>query len=450
MNMLHGFVPPHLLRKLAEHPVASVRQAAIASIGPSAVMRTERRFAGPVSGGNKLLLQGSTLARHIYNCRHTQRLPGTPERGEGQGPTGDANCDNAYDGCGVIWKFWKFLGRNGFDDNGSTLICSVAYGSQYDNAMWQGQEIVGGDGDGIVFQPFFSVPDVIWHEWGHAVTQYTSNLDYQDESGGLNESFSDCHGITCKQWSLNQTAAQADWIIGKGLFMPSINGIGLRSMKAPGTAYDDPQLGSDPQIANYRDYTPGMEVHLSSGIPNKAFCDACILDGGGSWERVFPVWLEVNKQAGSGCTFAQWASLAVNIAGQKYGYATAKAISDAWIGVGVKAPVPVPSPSTPSPPVPPVPIPLPIPPTVPTVPPTTPGGPPVDAATLKAIIQKYLGIAAAIARWTPTPLDDVVIAFLQQDAVLDMLVQVILTLWPHANNQLALAAKIAELKAKLP
>ena len=86
---------------------------------------------------------------------------------------------------------------------------------------------------------------------------------------------SDVFGSLVKQRSLGQTAAQADWLIGAGLLAAGINGVALRSMKAPGTAYDDPLIGKDPQpdhMSRYDSRTlDNGGVHINSGIPNKAF-----------------------------------------------------------------------------------------------------------------------------------------------------------------------------------
>lgn len=116
---------------------------------------------------------------------------------------------------------------------------------------------------------------IIGHELTHGVTQYEARLIYWDQPGALNESFSDVLGSLVKQRALGHTADRADWIIGGGLFAPNVNGQGIRSMKEPGTAYDDPVLGQDPQpghMDNYRDvnYDNGG-VHINSGIPNHAF-----------------------------------------------------------------------------------------------------------------------------------------------------------------------------------
>src|SRR5437762_3237550 len=80
----------------------------------------------------------------------------------------------------------------------------------------------------------------------HGVTQYSANLAYAGESGALNEHFSDVFGSLVKQYTLKQTAARADWLLGAGLLGRCVNGVAVRSMKAPGTAYDDKLLGKDP------------------------------------------------------------------------------------------------------------------------------------------------------------------------------------------------------------
>ena len=342
---MQGIIPPHLLEKLATHPNPAVAMPALRSIATSTQQRTQRAMAQPSRRPPNA--SAMPLQRRIYSAAGFTQLPGFLRRIEGELPVPDPTVNAAYDGSGIVWEFWRVIDLNSFDGHGAMLVTTCHYGSGYDNAMWNGSEIVGGDGDGVVFNPFFSVPDIIWHEWGHAVTQYASNLYYDGESGGLNESFSDCHGMTVLQWHKQQSPEEADWIVGKGIFAAGINGAGLRSMKSPGTAYDDPQLGHDPQIANYADYFQGMEVHMSSGIANKAFCLACLADGSKSWEKMLPIWHEANRRASGHCTFKQWAKLTVDIAVEMGWPQTAGHIADAWaeVGVGVSAPLfPAPAP----------------------------------------------------------------------------------------------------------
>src|SRR3954452_14873263 len=116
-----------------------------------------------------------------------------------------------------------------------------------DNAFWDGKEMAFGDGDGDIFGSFTKNLDVIGHELTHGVTQYTAELEYEFQSGALNESMSDVFGSMIKQYyggedgQTKVSSADADWLIGEGIFLPAItNAKALRSMSAPGTAYNNP------------------------------------------------------------------------------------------------------------------------------------------------------------------------------------------------------------------
>src|SRR5262249_32645562 len=152
------------------------------------------------------------------------------------------------------------FGRNSLDDNGLPLIATVHYGQQYDNAEWNGQQMLFGDGDGTFFNRFTLAIDVIGHELTHGVTQYTSNLEYKDQPGALHPSFSDVCGSLVKQSSLGQKADEADWLIGAGLLTDQVqsgdtsHGPALRSMLKPGTGFNDPVFGKDPQPGNMSGY----------------------------------------------------------------------------------------------------------------------------------------------------------------------------------------------------
>ena len=107
---------------------------------------------------------------------------------------------------------------------------------------------------------------------------------------------SDVFGSLIKQYSLKQDASHADWLIGAGLLAAGVKGVALRSMKAPGTAYNDPVLGRDPQPAHMKDYIHTTDdnggVHLNSGIPNHAFYLAAIAIGGNAWDVAGRIWYE--------------------------------------------------------------------------------------------------------------------------------------------------------------
>jgi Zn-dependent metalloprotease len=222
------------------------------------------------------------------------------------------------------------------------LDSTVHYGQKYDNAFWNGSQMVYGDGDGKIFQRFTKCLDVIGHELTHGVTQYEAGLNYQDQPGALNESMSDVFGCLVKQWSLKQTVARADWLVGKGLFTSKVKGVALRSMKDPGTAYDDPMLGKDPQPAHMKDYYKGTDdnggVHINSGIPNRAFYLTAAAIGGFAWEKAGKIWYTAlcNRLRPSS-NFKAARQATISAAAQLYGPGSdeEKAVSAAWTQVGV-------------------------------------------------------------------------------------------------------------------
>ena len=264
-------------------------------------------------------------------------------RREGQGPTGDAAVDEAYDGSGATFDlYYDIYGRNSIDNNGMGLISTVHYGQKYNNAFWNGQQMTYGDGDGYIFNRFTIAIDVIGHELTHGVVQHTANLVYQNQPGALNESMADVFGSLVKQRKLGQTAAQADWLIGAGLLTAKVKGQALRSMKAPGTAYDDPVLGKDPQPAHMKDiYTGSADnggVHINSGIPNHAFYNAALEIGGNAWEKAGRIWyVTLKDKLGRNSDFQDAANKTYQVAGDLYGANSLeqKAVVKGWADVGI-------------------------------------------------------------------------------------------------------------------
>ncbi|KAH7367465.1 hypothetical protein B0T11DRAFT_53886 [Plectosphaerella cucumerina] len=173
---------------------------------------------------------------------------------------------------------------------GTAIVSSVHFGKEYENAYWdpRRRQFVFGDG-GEFLGNFTSAVDVIGHELTHGVTEHVCPLAYMGMSGALNEHISDVFGIMAKQIEEDETAEKADWLIGEACIMPGVKGTALRSMKAPGTAYDDPRFGKDPQPDHFDDYVPMFEdmggVHIYSGIPNKAFWLVATKLGGYTWEK---------------------------------------------------------------------------------------------------------------------------------------------------------------------
>jgi Zn-dependent metalloprotease len=252
--------------------------------------------------------------------------------------------NNAYDGLGDTFKFYKeAYGRNSIDNNGMRLDASVHYGVAFNNAFWNGKQMVFGDGDGVIFRDFTVCLDVIGHELTHGVTEHECALIYENQSGALNESISDVFGSLVKQYSATpqETAANADWLIGAGLLGPTIKGEALRSMKAPGTAYDDPRLGKDPQPATMADFVETADdnggVHINSGIPNRAFYLAATGIGGNAWEAPGHIWYTTLQRLSPTSDFQACANMTYAVAGELYGSGEQKAVKNAWAEVGLTA-----------------------------------------------------------------------------------------------------------------
>jgi hypothetical protein len=343
---IRGIIPPHILEALAAAAGAeeAVKEAARQTLTLTQSFREERNGVGAALRTARRL--GTALRPHknrlVYSCGGGTILPGSLKRAEGQGSTGDQCVDECYDGFGSTFDlFWQIFQRNSIDDNGMDLIGSVHYGKNYDNAFWNGSQMVFGDGDGITFNRFTCSIDVMGHELTHGVTAHTANLDYRGQSGALNESISDVFGSMVKQFSRNQNSSDADWLIGEGLFTARIHGVALRSMKAPGTAYDDPSIGKDPQPADMAHYvntpTDNGGVHINSGIPNHAFYLLAIALGGKSWDRAGKIWYAtlLDHRLSHAADFQAFANLTWDNACKLYGSVVGNEVVKAWKHVGI-------------------------------------------------------------------------------------------------------------------
>lgn len=340
-----SLVPPYILQALARHEDPAVRDAAIATLGFDKTFAVNRLLGDRAirNAERTAVAVAPHLRRLIHDAQGEETLPGELVRSEGAAASADIAVDEAYDGLGATWRLYEDVyRRNSIDDAGLALSGTVHFSQQYDNAYWDGEQMVFGDGDGVLFNRFTISVDVIGHELTHGVTGATADLAYKNQSGALNESISDVFGSLVKQYSLGQSAEEADWLIGAGLLAADVQGVALRSMKAPGTAYDDPRLGgADPQPAHIRDYlrttSDNGGVHTNSGIPNHAFYLTAVHLGGNAWEQAGHVWYAAltGGQLQPTATFPQFAQLTVATADRLYGAAAKKAVAEAWIGVGI-------------------------------------------------------------------------------------------------------------------
>jgi len=295
-----SIVPPYLLRRLARHDApefSAAARAAREALGHVGSFQASRTQAMPeVPTGVRQAKPGPSN-RTIYDAAGSEVLPGKLVRKEGEPATGDTAADEAYDGLGHTHRLYAdVFGRNSIDGQGLRLDATVHFGKLYDNAFWDGTQMVFGDGDGEVFERFTASLSVIGHELAHGVTQFSAALAYRNQAGALNESMSDVFGALVEQYVKNQSVTEASWLIGEGLFTAEVEGTALRSMKAPGTAYDDDVLGKDPQLDSMDSYVRTSAdnggVNINSGIPTRAFYVVAGSLGGNAWDSPGLSWYE--------------------------------------------------------------------------------------------------------------------------------------------------------------
>jgi len=198
--------------------------------------------------------------RSTSDANNGTALPGTLARLEGDPAIGDGPIDDAHDFAGLTYDYYDtFQGRDSYDDDGAPLLSTAHFGSNYENAFWDGTQMVYGDGDTFFF-PLSGALDVVAHELSHAVTGATAGLFYFDESGGLNEATSDIMAAVIEADADGGVVSNDTWAVGEDIVQ---SGGALRLMDNP------PADGRS--IDSYTDYFNGMDVHFSSGIANRAF-----------------------------------------------------------------------------------------------------------------------------------------------------------------------------------
>jgi Zn-dependent metalloprotease len=340
---LCGFIPRHVFEHVVAHDTGRAAADARATLDQMHLVAEDRvrSLIPPVPG-----IPTHRKARNVYDAGHRRSLPGKLAINDRGRTSSDRDANEAYDGAGRTYDFFaEFFGRDSIDGRGLRIDSTVHYGVRFANAMWNGRQIIYGDGDGRLFGRFTPAIDVVAHELTHAYTQYTAGLVYEDESGALNEHVSDAFGVMVKQFQTDQTAEQSNWLIGEGVLAPSVNGRAIRSMAAPGTAYDDPILGKDPQPWHMRDYVHGADdnggIHINSGIPNHALYLAAIAIKGRTWPVLGRIWFEtLTKHLAPETTFQQFANATTRVAGALFGFGGTiqTCVATAWAAVGLPTP----------------------------------------------------------------------------------------------------------------
>ncbi|AUH35300.1 M4 family metallopeptidase [Paracoccus tegillarcae] len=353
---INCIVPPHILRVVALRGDERTAEMARSLLKQSEQLREERQdhshVTPPPPEGSPAAVRaraaGAVAAsryspnRQIHDGQNKATLPGKLVREEGDDPCGIEDADRAYDAAGEVFAlFGDEFDRDSLDGKGMPLIATVNHRRRYNNAFWDGEQMAYGNGDGQLFTTFIDL-SVIAHEMTHGVIQHSGGLVYQDQSGALNESIADVFGTIALQRHKGQDVYQADWVIGGEILGPDINGVGLRSMKAPGTAYHDDLMGQDPQPFHMDNFLSTSDdhggVHINSGIPNHAFYLYCMYMGSNSWEKPGQIWYRALQELNNPlASFAQWSDQTVAAAIELYGIGSLEVtmLRRAWKLVGL-------------------------------------------------------------------------------------------------------------------
>ncbi|HEX5346448.1 MAG TPA: M4 family metallopeptidase [Pseudonocardiaceae bacterium] len=278
MSTSHGhvcfYVPPHINDHIARvaDKAAGRSSAAQRTTLASRVLRERRRETHHAALATLTSPAPGKADRQIYDDLHQWNVNVDLIRGEGDSPVAGQNANLAYDYLGATREFYKeVLGRNSLDNAGLTIVGNVNFGVDYNNAFFDGAEMVFGNGDNVIFKDFTNDVDVTGHELTHGVTQYTAGLEYHDQPGALNEATSDIMGVCVEQYAGGLDAGTFNWLIGEDVMADDLFGEAIRSMAHPGTAYDNPQMGKDPQADSMAGYVDGGDPHVNSGIINRVF-----------------------------------------------------------------------------------------------------------------------------------------------------------------------------------
>jgi Zn-dependent metalloprotease len=301
-NPIQCILPPYIADKMKQRKEIKQEESLDNQLRNNR-FRSDRNFFAKlaIAEQNIMAIKKAKIGKpkpsiEIHNLEKGYSLPGKIMTADEI--ASDKIAKHVHEGVWHTWNFYyKIFSRNSIDNAGKVLVNSIHYGKRYNNAMWNGRQMVFGDGDKKVFDSFTEDIDIIGHELAHAVTQYSANFKYENQSGALNESYSDVFGIMIKQYALKQDVKKSNWLIGENIMLG--DEYAIRSMKAPGSAFKNhPQWGNDPQPATMNDFVKMPNnvdedyggVHYNSGIANYAFCMAAIEAGGYAWETVGKVW----------------------------------------------------------------------------------------------------------------------------------------------------------------
>jgi len=353
-NPLHCIMPPYMSDKLND--VLEGEDTTDITTTDDQFRSKRKELASMPSSKRSFKVKGAPaktkLYRELYDAHESPMQVGELIWKEGQKPL-PKNIDarNVIEGAGNVWTFYKKLfNRNSIDNKGMAILQNIHYREKkikpFYNAFWDGEQMFYGSGLPKYTNSFTTDLDIIGHELTHGVMDYEAALNYENQSGALNESFADVFGILVKQYTNKIKARDSDWLIGKNI-LKGRNA--LRSMKAPGTAYKkDPIFGDDPQPAVMKDFLKMANtedddyggVHYNSGITNHAFFVASYEMNGNAWEKMGPIWYATmldKKLLKKDATFLDAANATLKKAVLLFGKGSLeeKAVLKGWTETGV-------------------------------------------------------------------------------------------------------------------
>ncbi|MBX3658200.1 MAG: M4 family metallopeptidase [Ramlibacter sp.] len=339
-------VPKKMLVHLASQSDGEEKQALLDQVHHSTHLRGRRAAAS--SGRVSLGKPGEkVLHRQVFDAQGRTFLPGKLLRDEDDPSTADKIADQAYENVGIALRFFDtVLGRDSVDGKGMRIDATVHYGFGFSNAMWTGEQMIVGDGDGRHVSNLAGSLGIIAHELSHGVSQHLVRGGLgvvqmagqppalKGEAGALNESFSDVCASMIKQWHAGQGVDSADWLLGEDI-LAAHAGKAIRSLKDPGNTRAT--WAQDDQISDYRRFAPTDDPHKGSGIGNHAFYLAAMELGGKSWETLGAVWFKGFDKLRSRSTFLDAAHATVDVAGDLHGKNSVahRAVKAAWRQVNV-------------------------------------------------------------------------------------------------------------------
>lgn len=293
------------------------------------------------------------LFRKTYTAHNQVVLPGELLL-ENEQTTSDEVALSAHEKVALAYEYYRdSFSRDSFDGEGATLVSTVHFGQNYNNAFWSDyyKQLIFGDGDGFRWKPLVFALDIVAHEFTHAVSSHTARFVYSEEAGALDESFADVFAVL-----ISNGDPITDWEIGEGVYTPNYAGDALRDLSAPS------KYGQPDHMDNFIHLEPGElpdpdkndngYLHYNSGIPNKVA--HLIIEGGTHYgipvegisrqkaEQIYYLALSayLNSSTPSRWTFEQARHALLNACRQLYGdqgpeYAS---IKNAWAAVGIGQP----------------------------------------------------------------------------------------------------------------